>query len=356
MRLKLTSFSSKTTTSLSSLSHDNNIAQFALAGKPASVPNITLGRQTKHDMLKLVIGRCGAQDIGGAAAAAANGVAAAEGVEAGAAAKGPLVAVALGASLEETKAVGAGAAILLIVGLGTVTELDVLVLPAGALLELGARKPPDARDVVGNSSHEATTNKIDGVVVVEVHGSPPDPANVEDEEVLELGEAVLHEQGLEDGVSTVQAGESTERQGRGGEAGGVHVDAEKLVDTGKTSGRALHAVVSWLQAVGLLVPGRRAGEDQLDGDGEHAHVAESTGKHGGGAGGGKEEEDGAADGGQRKVADSIGEPGKQVEDGVAVGRENVGQVGSVEDVLERREDLDPDVRTVLGGDESARAG
>lgn len=95
-------------------------------------------------MLELVIWRCGAQDIGSAAAAAAYGVAAAQGVETGAAAKGPLVAVAGSASLEETKAVGAGAAVLLIVGLGAVTELDILVLPAGALLELGAGEPPDA--------------------------------------------------------------------------------------------------------------------------------------------------------------------------------------------------------------------
>lgn len=339
-----------------SSAQDNNIAQLTLAGKPASVPNITLGRQTKHDMLELVIGRCWAQDIGSAAAAAADSVAAAQGVEAGAAAKGPLVAVAGGAPLEETKAVGAGAAVLLIVGLWAVTELNVLVLPAGTLLQLGARKPPDARDVVGDSSHETTTNKINGVVMVEVHGGPPDPANVEDEEVLELGEAVLHEEGLENGIGTVQAGEGTERQGSGGEAGGVHVDAEKLVNAGETGGRTLHAVVSRLQTVRLLVPGRSAGEDQLNGDGEHAHVAESTSKHGGGAGRGKEEEDGAADSGERKVADTIGEPGKQIEDGVAVGRENVGQVGSVKDVLERREDLDPDVRTVLGGNKSARAG
>lgn len=193
-------------------------------------------------------------------------------------------------------------------------------------------------------------------MVVEVHGSPPNPANVEDEEVLELGEAVLHEQGLEDGVGTVQAGEGTERQGRGSEAGGVHVDTKELVNAGETGGRTLHAVVSRLQTVRLLVPGRSAGEDQLDGDSEHAHVAESASKHGGGAGRGEEEEDGAADGGERKVTDTIREPGEQIEDGVAVGRENVGQVGSVKDVLERREDLDPDVRTVLGGDESARAG
>lgn len=191
--------------------------------------------------------------------------------------------------------------------------------------------------------------------MVEVHGSPPDPANIEDEEVLELGKVVLHKQGLKDGVGTVQAGEGTERQGRGGEAGGVHVDTKELVNAGETGGGALHAVVSRLQAVRLLVPWRRAGENQLDSDGEHAHVAKGPSKDGGAAGRGKKEEDSAADGREGKVADSIREPGEQIEDRVAVGRENVGQVGSVENVLERREDLDPDVRTVLRGDESARA-
>lgn len=47
------------------------------------------------------------------------------------------------------------------------------------------------------------------------------------------------------------------------------------------------------------------------------------------------------------MADSVGEPGEQVEDGVGVRGQNVGQVGAVEDVLEGRKDLDPNVWPIL---------
>lgn len=52
------------------------------------------------------------------------------------------------------------------------------------------------------------------------------------------------------------------------------------------------------------------------------------------------------------MADSVGEPGEQVEDGVGVRREDVGQVGAVEDILEGGKDLDPDMRPVLDRDEA----
>ncbi len=45
----------------------------------------------------------------------------------------------------------------------------------------------------------------------------------------------------------------------------------------------------------LLVPGRGAGEDELDGDAEDVHVAKGAGKDRGGAGGGEEEYEAAAD-------------------------------------------------------------
>lgn len=52
------------------------------------------------------------------------------------------------------------------------------------------------------------------------------------------------------------------------------------------------------------------------------------------------------------MADAVGEPGKQVEDGVSVGGEDVGQVGAIQDVLEGGQDLDPDVRPDLDRDEA----
>lgn len=51
--------------------------------------------------------------------------------------------------------------------------------------------------------------------------------------------------------------------------------------------------------------------------------------------------------------DSIGKPRQDIEDGVFMGGENVGQVGAVEDVLEGGQDADPDVRAIFVWDESA---
>lgn len=52
------------------------------------------------------------------------------------------------------------------------------------------------------------------------------------------------------------------------------------------------------------------------------------------------------------MTDSVGKPGEQVEDGVGVRGEDVGQVGAVKDVLESGQNLDPNVRPVLDRDEA----
>lgn len=45
--------------------------------------------------------------------------------------------------------------------------------------------------------------------------------------------------------------------------------------------------------------------------------------------------------------ESVGEPGEHVKHGVLVRRNDVAEIGAVKDVLERREDADPDGRAVF---------
>ena len=52
------------------------------------------------------------------------------------------------------------------------------------------------------------------------------------------------------------------------------------------------------------------------------------------------------------MTDSVREPSEQVEDGMGVRGEDVGQVGAVEDVLEGGQDLDPDMRPVFDRNEA----
>jgi hypothetical protein len=52
--------------------------------------------------------------------------------------------------------------------------------------------------------------------------------------------------------------------------------------------------------------------------------------------------------------DAVGQPRQNVEDGVLMRRENAGEVGTVDNVLQGRQNADPDVRAVLIGDESAK--
>lgn len=85
-----------------------------------------------------------------------------------------------------------------------VAKLDVVVLPARQLVGLSLRKPPSTRGVEEGGSNETASDQIDSVVMAQVHGSPPYPAGIDDEEVTELGESVAHEQGLENSVGSVQ--------------------------------------------------------------------------------------------------------------------------------------------------------
>ena len=52
------------------------------------------------------------------------------------------------------------------------------------------------------------------------------------------------------------------------------------------------------------------------------------------------------------MADSIGEPGKQVEDGILVRREDIAEIGAIEDVFEGGKYFDPDGWPVFARNES----
>lgn len=90
----------------------------------------------------------------------------------------------------------------------------------------------------------------------------------------------------------MQRGEGAENHGRGGEGRGVEVDAEQLIDGGKTGRRARHRVVCRSKTVHVLVPRRRAREDELDHDTNQVHVAKRSGEGGGSSGGPEKKHEG----------------------------------------------------------------
>lgn len=233
------------------------------------------------------------------------------------------------------------------------TSLNVLVLPSGQLVGLALGQPPGARGIVKGGSNEAAADQIDGVVVAQIHGRPPDPASVRRKEELELGEAVAHEESLEDGIGGMKRRESTKRKRGIGEVGGVQIDAENCVDTSQSSGRSGHAVGGGDESVFVLIPWRRAGEDELNGDTEDAHPAKGTRENWRGSRCGEDEDDERAHSGCSKVDDAVGKPSQDIQNRVLVGGEDVGKVGAVQNVFQSGQDSNPDVRTILGRDKSA---
>jgi hypothetical protein len=238
--------------------------------------------------------------------------------------------------------------------LSSLSNLDVVVVPAEHLAGLESGQKFALGDVVGTGGKQAATDKIDSVVMRQVHGGPPEPSGVDDEQGAELGESVAHEQGFDGGASRVQRGESTEDHGRSGEGGGVQVDTKELINRGETSGRALHRVVGRSETVHVLIPGRRAGEEELDHDTSQVHVTESSCKGGSGSGRAEEEHETRADKGSTEMGDAVRQPCEDIESDGLVSREDVAQVCAVEDVFESGQHADPDRRSVFAVDESVR--
>ena len=77
--------------------------------------------------------------------------------------------------------------------LSSLSNLDVVVVPAEHFARLKSGQELALCDVVGTGGKQAATDKIDSVVVRQVHGGPPEPASVDDEQRAKLGESVAHE-------------------------------------------------------------------------------------------------------------------------------------------------------------------
>jgi hypothetical protein len=189
----------------------------------------------------------------------------------------------------------------------------------------------------------------------QVHGRPPQPHGVEDVYREKLGEQVSHEQRLEGCPSRVQRGESAKHYGGGLECRGVEVDTEELIDGLQPSRISCDRVVRRCQSVRVLIPRRRAGKNCLDQNSRDVHVSESTCKDREGAGRAPNEHAAADDERRHIVDDSVGYDSEDVEEGVLMCREDVAQVGAVEDVLEGGQDADPDSGAVVAGDISAKS-
>lgn len=269
---------------------------------------------------------------------------------AGAATKRPLVAGAGSAVVDYAEA--KVLAVFFVCNLVAVANLNVLIFPASELARLALRQPSSASGVEESSGNQATTDQVNGVVMAKIHGRPPNPASIDNEERSELGEGVAHEECLKHGVGGVERRESAKWKRRRGEVGGVQVNAKDLVDTGEACGRSGHTVRCRHQAVLVLVPWRSAWEHKLNGDTENAHPTKATSKHVDCSRGGKDEEDQRANCGGSKMHDTVRQPSQDVEDGVLVRRQNVGQVCAVENVLQCRQDANPDVRSVVVVDET----
>lgn len=122
----------------------------------------------------------------------------------------------------------------------------------------------------------------------------------------------------------MQGRERTKDNRRIREVGRVKINPEQGVNARQPGRGAGHTVVRGRETVAVLVPGCRAGEEDLDDDTGEVDVAEGAAVDGEGAGGGEDEEDDSCDGGAAEVHDAIGEPGEDVEDDVLVGGEDVG--------------------------------
>jgi hypothetical protein len=116
----------------------------------------------------------------------------------------------------------------------------------------------------------------------------------------------------------------------------------------------LHGVVGRSKAVHILIPGRRAGEEELDHNTGQVHVTESSCKSRSGSGRAEEEHETRADEGSTEMGDTVRQPGEDIEDDSLVSREDVAQVCAVEDVFESGQHADPDRRSVFAVDESVK--
>ena len=185
-------------------------------------------------------------------------------------------------------------------------NLDVFVLPARQLVGLSSGEVVRSRGVEEDSCDDAATDKVNSIVVAQVHRGPPNPPGVDDEQGPELGEAVAHEECLQHGVRGMERGEGTKRDWGRAEVGRVKVNPEDGVHAGQASGGTRHPVFSGHQAMLVLIPRRRAGEAELDGHTQDAHPPKSSREDRCRSRRGEDEHDEGAHGRRSKVHDTVG--------------------------------------------------
>lgn len=207
-------------------------------------------------------------------------------------------------------------------------------------------------EVEARGGEAGAADDVDEVVVREVHRRPVEHGGVRPRVRAQPGEEVRPREGLDGRHARVQRGEGAEDDGRAGEGGLVAAAAEEVVDAHEPAGGAAHGVRRGGEAVDELVPRRRAGERDLDEDADEVHVPEGGRPEVKRLLGAEEPDEGGDDEGEGEVQDAVRQPGDDVEDGVCVAGEDVGDVGAVEHGLERREEGDRDGRAVGDGDEA----
>jgi len=150
----------------------------------------------------------------------------------------------------------------------------------------------------------------------------------------------------------MQARECPEGQGGRREAGRVHVDTKQLVYSRQTCWRPVHAVMCRLQTMICLIPRRSAGKDELHSHTRQAQEAKSLGKYGRCARGGEQEQQRRAYGRVCEVADAVGQPCQDIQYSICVCSKNVGEIRSIQHVLECGQHFHPNMRSVLSWDET----
>lgn len=85
----------------------------------------------------------------------------------------------------------------------------------------------------------------------------------------------------------------------------------------------MHTIVGGCETILVFVPGRRAGEHEVDEDAADVHVTKGPSIDGQGAGRPPDESDCSADEGVCEVADAVGDPSHDIEHDMLVGGQDV---------------------------------
>ncbi len=153
--------------------------------------------------------------------------------------------------------------------------LDLSVVKTTPATRIAHWEIGELNHVEKTDSHGSAGGKIKKVVVREIHGGPPQPANVANEANLEFWEEIGQPECTHSRACGMQGWQGTKDDGRVAECGSVHVEAKKLVDTCQSTRRTGHAVIGSCQAIEVLIPGRCSRSELLHDDPQEIHVSET---------------------------------------------------------------------------------